>query len=94
VHTGVAFVGNVGEGDASDFTAVGDPVNATARLASTAGAGEILVSAAAAAAEAAGFDTAGLEGARSSSVAVTRPWTPGSRPPSGPSASRWTRPLA
>lgn len=59
VHTGVAFVGRVGEGDACDFTAVGDPVNATARLASTAGAGEILVSAAAA--EAARFDTAGLE---------------------------------
>jgi adenylate cyclase len=59
VHTGVAFVGRVGEGDACDFTAVGDPVNATARLASTARAGEILVSAAAA--EAAGFDTAGLE---------------------------------
>src|SRR5262245_36993295 len=59
VHTGVAFVGVVGEGDAHDFTAVGDAVNTTARLASEAGPGEILVTAAAAAA--AGFDTAGLE---------------------------------
>jgi adenylate cyclase len=48
VHTGVAFVGRVGEGDACDFTAVGDAVNTTARLASAAGAGEILVSRAAA----------------------------------------------
>jgi adenylate cyclase len=59
VHTGVAFVGTVGEGDACDFTAVGDPVNAAARLASTAAAGEIFVSAAAA--DAAGLDTTGLE---------------------------------
>jgi adenylate cyclase len=59
VHTGVAFVGRVGEGDACDFTAVGDAVNTTARLASAAGAGELLVSRAAA--EAAGFDSAGLE---------------------------------
>jgi adenylate cyclase len=59
VHTGRAFVGVVGEGDAHDFTALGDPVNTTARLASDAGAGEILVTAAAA--EAAQLDTAGLE---------------------------------
>ena len=59
VHVGVAYVGRVGEGDACDFTAVGDPVNTTARLASSAGAGEILVSASAAAA--AGLDTADLE---------------------------------
>jgi adenylate cyclase len=59
VHTGVPYVGRVGEGDACDFTAVGDAVNTTARLASSAAAGEILVSAAAA--EAAGLDTAGLE---------------------------------
>jgi adenylate cyclase len=44
VHTGVAYVGRVGEDDACDFTAVGDAVNTTARLASSAGAGEILVS--------------------------------------------------
>jgi adenylate cyclase len=59
VHTGVAYVGRVGEGDACDFTAVGDSVNTTARLASSAGTGEILVSAPAA--EAAGLDTEGLE---------------------------------
>jgi adenylate cyclase len=59
VHTGVPYVGRVGEGDACDFTAVGDAVNTTARLASSAAAGEILVSAVAA--EAAGLDTAGLE---------------------------------
>lgn len=59
VHTGIAFVGRVGEGDACDFTAVGDAVNAAARLASTAGPGEILVSAAAAAA--AGLETSRLE---------------------------------
>jgi adenylate cyclase len=59
VHTGVAFVGSVGEGDARDFTALGDPVNTTARLASEARAGEILVSSAAA--TAARLDTTGLE---------------------------------
>jgi adenylate cyclase len=59
VHTGVAYVGTVGEGDAHDFTALGDPVNATARLASSAGPGEILVSSDAA--SAANLDTNGLE---------------------------------
>ena len=59
VHTGVAYVGRVGEGDACDFTAVGDAVNTTSRLASSAGAGEILVSRAAA--TAAGLDLDGLE---------------------------------
>jgi adenylate cyclase len=59
VHTGRAYVGRVGEGDACDFTAVGDAVNTTARLASTAGAGEVLVSASAALAS--GLDTTGLE---------------------------------
>jgi adenylate cyclase len=59
VHTGIAFVGRVGEGDACDFTAVGDAVNTTARLASSAGAGEMLVSRAAA--DSAGLDAAGLE---------------------------------
>jgi len=44
VHTGIAFVGSVGEGGVTDFTALGDAVNVTARLASAAGAGEILVS--------------------------------------------------
>ena len=59
VHTGVAYVGRVGEGDACDFTAVGDAVNTTARLASSAAAGEILVSKAAA--DASGLDPQGRE---------------------------------
>jgi adenylate cyclase len=59
VHTGVAFVGRVGEGDACDFTAVGDAVNTAARLASSAGAGEMLVSRSAA--DAGGLDATGLE---------------------------------
>lgn len=59
VHTGVPYVGRVGEGDACDFTAVGDAVNTTARLASEAGAGEILVSAQTV--EASGLDTSALE---------------------------------
>ena len=45
VHTGEAFVGSTGaEGAVSDFTALGDVVNTTARLASEAAAGELLVS--------------------------------------------------
>jgi adenylate cyclase len=59
VHTGVAYVGRVGEGDACDFTAVGDAVNTTSRLASAAGAGEVLVSKAAA--DASMLDGTGLE---------------------------------
>jgi adenylate cyclase len=45
VHTGEAFVGATGPADAvDDFTALGDTVNTTARLASVAAAGEVLVS--------------------------------------------------
>jgi adenylate cyclase len=46
VHTGLAFVGVVGGGDDSptDFTALGDNVNITARLASQARPGEVLIS--------------------------------------------------
>jgi adenylate cyclase len=43
VHSGVAFVGTVGDGAHVELTALGDPVNVAARLASAAGAGEILV---------------------------------------------------
>jgi len=44
VHTGVAYVGPTGPaGAVTDFTALGDVVNTTARLASSAGAGELLV---------------------------------------------------
>jgi len=59
VHTGVAYVGTVGEGDAFDFTALGDSVNTAARLAASAGTGEILVSGASA--KTAELDTADLE---------------------------------
>jgi adenylate cyclase len=59
VNTGVAYVGTVGDGDLVDFTAMGDPVNVTARLASAAGAGELLVTASAV--SAAGLADDGLE---------------------------------
>ena len=59
VHTGVAFVGAVGSDSHVDVTAMGDPVNVTARLASAAGPDEILVSTQAA--STAGLDTTGLE---------------------------------
>ena len=47
------------QGAVDDFTALGDVVNTTARLASSAAAGEILVTVAAA--EAAEYETNGLE---------------------------------
>jgi adenylate cyclase len=43
VHTGIAFVGAVGEGPSTTITALGDAVNVAARLASAARAGEVLV---------------------------------------------------
>jgi adenylate cyclase len=56
VHTGEAFVGATGPaGTIEDFTALGDVVNTSARLASAARAGEVIVSVAAA--EAAGTDS-------------------------------------
>jgi adenylate cyclase len=60
VHTGEAYVGIVGsEESAYDFTALGDAVNTTARLASAAAAGELLISLDAA--RAARIDTGRLE---------------------------------
>jgi adenylate cyclase len=59
VHTGTAFVGIVESGGVADFTALGDPVNIAAHLASQAAIGEVLVTDAAAAA--AGLPDAGLE---------------------------------
>ena len=60
VHTGVAFVGSTATDDVvSDFTALGDAVNTTARLASEAASGELLVSVEAA--TAAGTDISDLE---------------------------------
>lgn len=46
VHTGPAWVGSIAgaSGAAADFTALGDNVNIAARLASRAGAGEVLIS--------------------------------------------------
>ena len=43
VATGLAWVGAIGDGLKTDVTAVGDTVNTTARLASAAKAGEVLV---------------------------------------------------
>jgi adenylate cyclase len=59
VHTGVAYVGSVGVPPVTDLTALGDVVNTTARLASAAATGEILVTQAAA--EASHFETTSLE---------------------------------
>jgi adenylate cyclase len=50
VHTGLAWVGAVGDASHTEITALGDAVNVTARLASLAAAGEVLVSDASAAA--------------------------------------------
>jgi adenylate cyclase len=54
IHTGMIWYGAVGQGDRTELTAVGDAMNTTARLASKAAAGEVLVTTAAAAA--AGLD--------------------------------------
>jgi adenylate cyclase len=54
VHSGLAWVGSVGEGPRTELTVLGDNVNIAARLASTAGAGEVLVTTEAA--TAAGLD--------------------------------------
>ena len=59
VSTGDAYVGAIGEGPDTELTAMGDIVNTTARLASAAGAGEVLVTAAAV--ENAALPTAALE---------------------------------
>jgi adenylate cyclase len=60
VHTGEAFVGATGLcTTVDDFTALGDAVNITARLASAAAAGEVIVSMATA--QAAGMTTDRLE---------------------------------
>jgi adenylate cyclase len=42
VHAGVAYVGNVG-GAVVDFTALGRPVNAAARMQQLAAGGELLI---------------------------------------------------
>ena len=50
MHTALVWFGAVGRGERVELTAVGDAVNTTARLASMATAGEILVTTDAAAA--------------------------------------------
>ncbi len=45
LDTGPAFVGHVGEGEVSDFTAIGDVVNTASRLQSHARGGQIVMSA-------------------------------------------------
>jgi adenylate cyclase len=59
VHTGVAWVGVVGEEPSVDFSVIGDAPNTVARLGSSAGAGELLLSDAVV--SAAGVDTAGMD---------------------------------
>lgn len=49
VHTGLAWVGAIGDDSYVELTALGDAVNVTARLASVAQTGEVLVTAATAA---------------------------------------------
>jgi adenylate cyclase len=57
LSSGVTFVGAVGAGEKVDMTAMGDTVNVAARLASAAGAGELLITVAAAEAAHLGADS-------------------------------------
>jgi adenylate cyclase len=60
VHSGVAYFGAMGTADGlTEFSAIGDEVNLAARLASKAGAGEIIISERAL--REAGIDCSGLE---------------------------------
>jgi len=61
IHTGPAWVGSIAgaSGSAADFTALGDNVNIAARLASSAGVGEVLLSESTC--SSAGLDHSGLE---------------------------------
>ena len=72
VHTGIAFVGAVGDGgEVDDFTALGDNVNIAARLGSEAGPGEVIVSAVTA--DAANLQTGALERRRLTLKGRTEP---------------------
>jgi adenylate cyclase len=72
VHTGIAFVGSVGSKDGtSDITVLGEAPNIAARLASSAGKGEILVSAAAC--EASKLDMNTLESRSLELKGISRP---------------------
>lgn len=59
VHTGVAYVGVVGDQGARDFTVLGDTANTVARLSSSADSGQLVISEAIA--REAGVDTTGME---------------------------------
>jgi adenylate cyclase len=73
VATGTAFVGSVGETHTAAMTALGDIVTVTARLASAAGTGEVLVNDRAA--ERAGLETGSLELRRLELKGKTQPTT-------------------
>jgi adenylate cyclase len=74
VHTGIAYVGTTGpQGAVTDFTALGDAVNATSRVASAAVAGELLVTTDAA--TAAELDTSDLPGRQLSLRGRSEPMT-------------------
>jgi adenylate cyclase len=86
VHTGVAYVGVVGQaGDLTDFTALGDAVNVTERVSSVAGARELLISEAALVAS--GYPHDGLTRRDLTLKGVARPisaWSELARAPRGP----------
>jgi class 3 adenylate cyclase len=56
-NTGIAYVGSFGEGPDTEMTAMGDVVNAIARLSSVAAVGDILMTAPAAASAGPSADT-------------------------------------
>jgi adenylate cyclase len=65
LDVGRAFVGNVGEGEVKDFTALGDVVNTAARLQSAAQSGQIVISE-----RLCGRLSGGLDAARAMSVTL------------------------
>ena len=74
LHTGVAFVGAAGSPEGvAEIRALGDAVNATARLASSAAVGEVLLTEAAS--RASGLDLDGLERRRLSLKGLAEPVT-------------------
>jgi adenylate cyclase len=74
VHSGVAYFGAIGTPDGlTDFSAIGDEVNAAARLASHAAAGEVIVSEQAL--EAAGMDGSAFESRSLELKGISKPVT-------------------
>jgi adenylate cyclase len=72
VHSGVAYFGAMGTAEGLiDISAIGDEVNTAARLASKAGAGEIILSEQAL--EEAGIDSSGLESRRLELKGISEP---------------------